>query len=273
MDLGKFERTCKGPKHIQNNEIKIYSLCGGKECIRGNEFNITEEAIKETLSIGGLFNSRGAGRMGWVHQTYAEFLAAWYVTQNKIQLNQVKSLIYHPTGNIVPQLQGVTSWLCAMVQGLFEEVRKTDPEILLFTDLMNIREEDRGILVGTLLQQYDKKKLWDRPATSLLRKLNHEKLGDQLRPYILERSNSILVRQIAISIAIACNLQPIKDELLNVALDPSDEQTVRSWAVQALINLEDDETRKKLKPLALGKTGNDPIGHRLRIYNSAHAKF
>jgi len=249
---------CDDSASIKNNEIKIYFLCGGKECIREIEFNITEETIKETLSISGLFNSRGSGRMGWVHQTYAEFLAAWYVTQNKITLDQVKSLIYHPTEKIVPQLHGVTSWLCSMDQGLFEEVLKTEPEILLFTDLMNIREEDRELLVRTLLEQYDKRKLWDQPQLSLLKKLNHGKLGDQLRPYILDRNNSILVRQIAISIAIACNLQLATDELLDVALDPSDEQTVRSWAVQALINLENDETKKRLRPLALGKAGNDP---------------
>lgn len=260
---------CVDSAHIKNNEIHIYSLCGKKECIRENEFNITEETIKETLSIGGLFNSRGEGRMGWVHQTYAEFLAAWYVTQNKIQLNQVKSLIYHPTGNIVPQLQGVTSWLCAMDQDLFKEVRNTDPEILLFTDLMKVGENDREILVRTLLEQYNKKKLWDQPPLSLLRKLNHGKLGDQLRPHILDRSNSILVRQIAISIVIACNLRLVEDELLHVALNPSEEQTIRSWAVQALINLGDDETKKKLRPLALGKAGNDPDdelkGYALRV--------
>jgi len=250
---------CDDRASIENNEIKIYFLCGGKECIRGTEFfNITEETIKETLRIGGLFNSRGSGRMGWVHQTYAEFLAAWYVTQKNLPLSQVKSLIYHPTEKIVPLLQGVTSWLCSMNRALFEEVRKTDPEILLFTDLMNLSEEDREILVRTLLEQYDKKTLWYQPQLSLLRKLNHGKLGDQLRPYILDRNNSILVRQIAISISIACNLQMAKNELLDVALNPSDEQTVRSWAVQALINLEDDEAKKRLKPLALGEAGNDP---------------
>ena len=249
---------CIDSASIKNNEIEIHSLCGGKECIRGNEFNMTEDIIKETLSIGGLFNSRGEGRMGWVHQTYAEFLAAWYVTQNKILPNQVKSLVYHPTGNIVPQLKGVTSWLCAMDRCLFEEVRNTDPEILLYSDLMKIGEKDREILVKALLEQYDKKKLWDRPSLSLLRKLNHKRLGIQLRPNILDRDNSILARQMAISIAIACNLQQVKDELLHVALDSSDEQSIRSWAVHALINLEDDETKKKLKPLALGKAGNDP---------------
>jgi len=250
--------TCVDSPSIKNNEINIYTLCGGKECIKGNEFNITEDAIKETLSIGGLFSSRGEGRMGWVHRTYAEFLAAWYVTQNKMHLNQIKSLIYHPTGSVVPQLQGVTSWLCAMDQGLFEEVRKTDPEILLFTDFINIREDDREILVETLLEKYDKRQLWDRSMPSLLRKLNHGKLGDQLRPYILDRNKSILARQMAIFIAIACNLQQVKDELLKVALDPFDELTVRTWAVQALIDFEDDEISKELKPLALGKAGNDP---------------
>lgn len=241
----------------KENEITIYSLCGGKERIKGIEFNITEDDVKETLSIGGLFNSRGLGRMGWVHHTYAEFLAARYITQRKIPLNQVKSLIYHPSGAIVPLLQGVTSWLCAMDQNVYKEVYRTDPEILLFSDLVNISEADREILVGTLIEQYNKKKLWDRPAMSLLRRLNHSKLGEQLRPYISEKGNSILARQISISIAIACDLRQINDELLNVALDPLEEQTIRSWAIHALID-SDDEIKKKLKPLALGNAGHDP---------------
>jgi predicted NACHT family NTPase len=73
---------------MPEEDIFIQELCKGYENTNGREFEISTKVIEEALDTG-LFSSRGLNRMGWAHQTYAEFLAAWYLTQHEIPLAQV----------------------------------------------------------------------------------------------------------------------------------------------------------------------------------------
>ena len=244
--------------HDNKNEVTIQSLCGGKESAGGCDFDVIEPVVIETLNLAGLFSSRGENRMGWIHQTYAEFLASWYLINHNIPSNQIKSLLYHPIGRVVPQLQGVTSWLCIMNETIFKEVLKTNPEILLFSDLSIVDEKCRTLLVGNLLKLYEENKLTDPLLMHLYNKLNHPNLAKQLEPYIFNKDKQIIVRQIAISIAEACALKSLLKDLLCIVLDPLDDLMVRTWAAHALINLRDDETKKKMKPLAINDAGDDP---------------
>jgi predicted NACHT family NTPase len=62
---------------VPDEDLPLRKLCTGHEVANSKQFEITDSAIKEVLDTG-LFSSRGEQRMGWAHQTYAEFLAAWY---------------------------------------------------------------------------------------------------------------------------------------------------------------------------------------------------
>jgi hypothetical protein len=63
---------------VPDEDMLLRKLCTGHEVANSKQFEITDSAIKEVLDTG-LFSSRGEQRMGWAHQTYAEFLAAWYL--------------------------------------------------------------------------------------------------------------------------------------------------------------------------------------------------
>lgn len=239
------------------NEITIPLLCGGKESAGGSDFDVIEPVVIETLNLAGLFSSRGESKMGWIHQTYAEFLAAWYLIYHDISPNQIKSLLYHPIGRVVPQLQGVASWLCGMNATIFEEVLKSNPEILLFSDLSIIDETYRTLLVSNLLKLYEENKLTDSLLMRFYNKLDHSNLAEQLESYIFNKDKPTMVRQIAISIAEACVLKSLQNDLLSMVLDSLDDLMVRTWAAQALINIGNDETKKKMKPLALNDAVED----------------
>ncbi|MEM7759294.1 MAG: hypothetical protein AAF298_14390 [Cyanobacteria bacterium P01_A01_bin.40] len=97
---------------MPESDIVIQDLCVGQEKIDGQEFDIIQDCIKEVLSISGLFSSRGTNRIGFAHKTYAEFLAAWYLTQHQIPLVQIMSLIVSPEDaarKLVPQLHETTA--------------------------------------------------------------------------------------------------------------------------------------------------------------------
>ena len=247
---------------VPDVDVTINQLCGGTEIVDGPQFEITEQTVEETLSTG-LFSSRGPNRMGWAHQTYAEFLAAWYLVQHEMTLGQIMSLIASlgdPDGKLVPQLQEASAWLAGMDLEIFRELTRRDPQVLLRSDVATADVQDRAGLVAVLLQQFDDEVLLDRDWSirSSYRKLAHPNLAEQIRPYLLDQAKGVVVRRVATYIAAACNLKSLQEDLVNIALDPSEEHEVRKNSAFAVSRIGDDETKAKLKPLAKGEAGNDP---------------
>ena len=247
---------------VPAEDLKISDLCGGKESINDEEVGVTETVIREVLDTG-LFSSRGPHRMGWAHQTYAEFLAAKYLLQRKMTPAQVISLIVHPGDadkKLVPQLHQTAAWLAGMTSQVFREIMKTDPEVLLRSDVATADVNDRAALVETLLNRYDEQQLLDRDIGLRIRyeKLAHPKLAGQLEPFIRDRTKGLIVRRVAVDIAEACQLRDLLPVLTDLALDSSESLPVRVNAAYAVARIGDDATKARLKPLATGDAGDDP---------------
>jgi hypothetical protein len=143
----------------------------------------TEPAIREALSTA-LFTSRGERRLGWAHQTYAEFLAARYLRD--LALPQILSLIVHtadPTGGVVPQLRDIAAWLAGMRQDVYDALLQRDPRVLLRSDLLRVGSDQRAALVAALLHAVAQDDYMDDGGgTTGLQHLAHPGLADQLRP-------------------------------------------------------------------------------------------
>ena len=243
-------------------DIDISELCGGKEDINGEEVAVTDGAIREVLDTG-LFSSRGPNRMGWAHQTYAEFLAATYFLQRKMKVAQIMSLIVHPgdaEGKLVPQLHETAAWLAGMVPQVFREIMKTDPEVLLRSDVATAHVKDRAALVEALLKRHDEEKLLDSDFAGGARyeKLAHSELARQLEPFIRDRTKGLVVRRVATDIAEACKLLDLISLLVDITLDTSDSLAVRVNAAHAVAQIGDAAVKERLIPLAIGDAGEDP---------------
>jgi len=245
---------------VPDEDVPLKTLCWGSESISGREFQVTEAAVRETLDTG-LFSARGLNRMSWAHQTYAEFLAAWYVKQHQMTLPQVMSLIVHaddPDSRIVPQLHETVAWLSGMVPEVSRKVMKTDPDILLHSNVATADEADKAALVESLLKLYNEEKLLYQPRPWLYTNLRHANLAAQLQPYICDTTKSDDARNVAIDIAEACEVRVLQEHLADVALAPGQSYWVRVNAACAVCRVGDEETKARLKPLALGKAGDDP---------------
>ncbi|MGK7951807.1 MAG: NACHT domain-containing NTPase [Xenococcaceae cyanobacterium] len=246
---------------MPESDMAVQDLCIGKEEIDGQEFNITPNCIKEVLSISGLFSSRGTHRMGFAHKIYAEFLAAWYLTQHQIPLVQIMSLIVSPEDaakKLVPQLHETAAWLASLNSEVLEEIIKTAPDVLLYSDVSEdakLREK----IVSNLLKQYEQEKLFYRGFSNHLRykKLKHPKLAEQLRSYIKENNKSFDARYEAINIAEVCEVKELQDDLVNLALDRTQEINLRANAAAAIVSIGDSNTKLKLKPLAVKELPED----------------
>lgn len=242
--------------NVPAEDILLQTICFGCEKANGRELEITREAIKEVLDTG-LFSSRGPNRMGWGHQTYAEFLAAWYLKQHNLNLSQILSLIIHPDSRIVPQLRETTAWLAGMMPEVFQEVLKTDPDLLLQSDITTLDDENKAQLVKSLLKLHDEEKL-EYFRFRHYKNLDYPGLPGQLESYICDSTKSQWSRLVAIDIARSCDTKAVQDGLADIALDPTQAYIVRQNAVQTICVIGNERSKARLKPLVLGEVCNDP---------------
>ena len=246
---------------VPDEDIVLKKLAGGTEQANEDAFQVSEAHIREVLDTG-LFSARGPQRMGWAHQTYAEYLAARYL-HSKMTNDQIMSLLTHPDdreGRLVPQLRSTAVWLVNLEPGrFFQSLMEADAEVLLYCDLSTVEEGNKSALVDTLLSLYDEEKLLDDDLRlyEQYEKLNHPNLAGQLKPCICDPTKGFLVRRVAINIAEACKLQTLQDDLLGVALDNSQRLETRIEAARAVARVGDEIVRVKLKPLAVAGRDND----------------
>ena len=245
-----------------NKDATILELCGA-DTINGHEFCVTEAVVREVLKITSLFSFYGdePHRFCFIHQTYAEFLAAWYLDQHLMTLAQIMSLLQHPADpdkKLVPQLNQVAAWMASMMPEVFREIVKTDPDVLLQSDIATATDIDKATLVESLLQAYDEEQLPYSYRFWQYQHLNYPKLSDKLREYIVDSRKHQSSRLTAIDIARACNIKAVQSDLVAVALDSSQPYWIRINATNTLGQIGDEENKARLKPLAIAMHEDDP---------------
>ena len=242
-------------------DVHLQALWFGHEKVKGRGFEVNRKVIEEVLDTG-LFSSCGLNRMGWAHQTYAEFLAAWYLAQHDLSLDKIRKIIFSTQDSdrkLIPQLHETVAWLASMrSKDILKEVVETDPDILLQTDVPT-DSAVRASIVGNLLTQYEQGKIFDRGEGGYHKyvRLKHSGLSDQLRSYICDSTKLLDARELAIDIAEVCEVFELQEDLVNVALDASQSIHLRVSATKAIGSLGDVESKLKLKPLAFQELKED----------------
>jgi hypothetical protein len=81
-----------------DEDVPLSALSTGGETGDFQPFNASEDNLREVLDTG-LFSARGAARMGWAHQSYAEFLAADYLVTKQASADNILKILCHPGGS------------------------------------------------------------------------------------------------------------------------------------------------------------------------------
>ncbi|NJM66264.1 MAG: hypothetical protein HC851_11695 [Acaryochloris sp. RU_4_1] len=239
-------------------DVLLEELCLRDEIANERRFQVTRDVIEEVLDTG-LFSSRGSSRMGWAHQTYAEFLAAWYLKQRNLELSQILNLIIHPDHRVVPQLQETAAWLAEIIPEVFQEVMKTDPDILLHSDISTCDNNNKAKLVKSLLQAHDDNRLsYSYFHSQRYHNLDHPNLPEQLQAYICDVTKNKWAKYVAIDIAATCQLKAVQSSLVDLVLDPGQDYQLRVHAIRVALNLCNEETKSCLKSLAIDNNEYDP---------------
>ncbi|MBN8661711.1 MAG: HEAT repeat domain-containing protein [Candidatus Obscuribacter phosphatis] len=246
--------------NVEEENIKIDDLVGGVESFDDVEVEVSKDAIIETLG-SALFTSRGTQRFSFAHQTYAEFLAACFLTERKAERDQILSILVHPTEpehHVVPQLTGVAAWLASMNPDILKFMIENDPTALILADLDKAGGEDKQNIVTKLLGLIASSGLPLSMMAQKYAKLNHPNLGDQLAPLLDKDASPKMVRHEAMRIAEACQLGDLSPQLCRVSLDISDNCEVRAAAITALASIDEESSLRQLIPLLRGAQSEDP---------------
>ena len=237
-------------------DVPVSQLVGGSEFAE-RQLNASHETILETLGTG-LFSSRGQERLGWSHQTLAEYLAAHYCIIHNLPIQQLKSLVFHPRRTrVIPQIREVASWLALQNQQLFAEIAEHDPEVLLGSASPSLSDDQRRILTAALVRSCDKGEflhIHHHP----LRDLAHPTLAEQLGSVLQDHDRSTATRYFAASIARDCSVTSLGDVLLGVALSETETNDMRKIAGYAIADIGSEQERDQLRPLLQASRETDP---------------
>jgi hypothetical protein len=241
--------------------VAVSDIVGKTEVVGGSATQVGSAEIEEALGTG-LFSGRGDGRVGFAHQTYAEFLAARYLMTSAISFNQKMALLRNSACDdkrIVPQLAETAAWLAGMDRDVFREILDCDPQILIRSDVAQASEADRQLLIDKLLKLFAAEDFTvsHRDDAPNYHKLNHSQLARQLTPIISDLSEGTSVRTFAINVAMVCGTKELQNLLADVALNLHDEFVVRLRAAYAVAEVSDAPTIHRLKPLATTPSEED----------------
>lgn len=248
-------------ENLAPQDLPLNSIVGGSVRDGTHEVDVSLRTAREALGTG-LFSSRGLSRQGWQHQTYAEYLAAFHLNDHNLTQDKLRQFIMHPdgSGKVVPQLREVAVWLAGMNSTVFQMLARTDPEVLLRSDLVATTDTDRAALTKHLLESFEAGgvagSLWSFRGG--FARLKSAELAGILRPYISDGSRHWEARVAALEIMRACNLSELQPDVVAVALDRNDLLRVRVSAAEAIASVGDSDGRKAMRPLALGLAGDDP---------------
>ncbi|QYY34996.1 hypothetical protein [Ruficoccus sp. ZRK36] len=209
-----------------SNDLLYSEIEQGGEVCEGTRFPLSRTQLESTLETP-LFWLADDLRAHFYHMSFLECLASDYL--KKLPVAQLKTLLTDGDdygAYVHPQLAEVTGWLALQNKEFFDFILANDPEALLRVDMQHTDASYRSALVDAVLAKAGKERLFDRAGYGrFLHTLNHEGLSEQLRPWIVDKSQNLIVRRIALEIAEKCHLASLFEVVFKQLQDTSDQLT------------------------------------------------
>jgi hypothetical protein len=245
--------------HTKEGSLDITAVTGA-EWINDRSMRVTETELWEAVNTS-LFTA-GTDEEGLAaHLTFAEFLTAEWLARVVKPYPQIKALLTDPNDvdrHILPQLRQVAAWLAAMRQDVFDAVALAEPDIMLWSDVVQLDELQRPALVDALLQGTTKNTILNPPfgMRDRLGRLSHPDLANQLAPFITNNKLPERTRELAVDVARSNHLQSLSSLAAGIALDETESIDFRALAARLVADVGTDSDRLAL----LALVQNPPIG-------------
>jgi hypothetical protein len=238
---------------LSENELAVNDLLKSSEFVDGREVSFPLASVQEVLGSTALFSSRGQDCLGWSHQTFMEFLAAWYIEKIRLPDEQLLNLLLGKDQHAIPQLSSLIVWIIARRDFILNAIMESDPEIVVLADQHPVSSDFSQRLVDSLIER--KRENQDYYTKFEIRRsypmLIHPGLGTQLSRYIADCSEDRIVRDLAMDIGAACRPEGLRDALVNLILNPTEDSGLRHNAVWVLGFTDDAVGLKRIGDFAL----------------------
>lgn len=227
--------------------------CVGTEWIHGAPMRVTEATIADALNTA-LFTGVTDDRVLAVHQTFAEFVAADWIVHRGMETVQVLSLLHDPTDperRIVPQLRQAAAWLAALDTTVFTAISEREPELVLWSDVVEVPPDRRPGLVDALLRRTGQNRVVypGFGARFGYVRLTHSGLAAQLSPVVRDRTLPQRVRERALEIGSTCKVAGLAPLAADLALDAEEPLDLRVEAAFLVSTAGETPERAMLMPL------------------------
>lgn len=202
-------------RRAEDNELSIDEFIS----VSYDKFQYNMNDIYEVLG-SSLFTEKGQNEYTWAHLSYAEFFAAKFAQNNKFSTEQILSLILQSEDNnnrVIPQLHYTTAWIASFNDEVFYHIIERDPDVLCLSDVAQMDDRRRKLLVDSLLDRYNICNEYFRNGNqSFYKNLKHESLSSQLTTFIRDKNKTDFSKRIVLHIAYECRLSEMAPEILNL---------------------------------------------------------
>ena len=80
--------------------LRIQDIVGGTETVHGSTYRVDQDAVDDALEGAALFSLRSSDTFGWTHQSYREFLAAWFLDHRNLPVAELQELYAPALGTV-----------------------------------------------------------------------------------------------------------------------------------------------------------------------------
>jgi hypothetical protein len=240
-------------------DLTMSELSQGEVRFRHTLLPVNSDNLRETFDTG-LFTARGPDRLGWAHQTYAEFLASCYLEQQDVSTSQIADLIRHPFDlekKLVPQLHETAAWIATNRKDIFQQILKSEPDVLLRSDVATADDKTKSHLVDAIINAASEPMFrtdWWR-IRSRYRKLRYSDLVKQLAAKLEDQQLVDTGKHEVIHMIEACDIRQLHTALARIAVNSTIDVELRLHAADIVTWHGDKKTKCKLRPIALGQCG------------------
>ena len=235
--------------NIDGNADLTKSSIGIAELLKDEESEDEESLLRETLKCP-LF--QGTARRRWAHQTFAEYLAACFLSRACVSIKQIEDLVKTPDDKLARPLHEMLRWLAEMRADFLTEAVKREPMLLLKSDLSHLSENEYRRFAKSLLSLDDpyiySNKTWDLRSI----RASHPSAGRVLLPYLLDNEAHVYLRRFVLRLLECSGYPKMDDELVELALNEYEEYVLRCSAARGIWKAGSVEAKLALKPYAFG---------------------
>jgi hypothetical protein len=226
----------------------------GEETYDGLSFDLENHDFQRLLRTP-LFADSGPNERQFAHRRLRDFLAARFITRQRLDLSQVRSIIVVTDGEMTvpPQMVDIATWLVALRPDEFDWLISADPFSLVRNRIADDLPQLSARLVGEMLDrapEIDQLLSWRDDLSGL----EHENLTAQIGRGLAESEQT---QVLALRILRDSYVVGLEDALADCVEDQARSIRVRKLAIEVLSQREVEDRLARIQPLHDGFFDSD----------------